>query len=118
MAYVDGFLLPIAKSKLAAYKRVSKKAGKAWMKLGALEYRECVSDDLDPKGGKVFTRGVKLKKGEVVFFSWIVYKSKADRNRINKKVMALPEFANSDPSTMPFDMKRMGWGGFKVAVDL
>lgn len=116
--YVDGFLLPIPRNKVAAYRRISKKAGKAWKRLGALEYRECMSDDLDPRGSKPFVRGVKLKRGEVVFFSWIVYKSKADRNRINKQVMALPEFANMTEKSVPWDMKRMGWSGFKIAVDL
>lgn len=118
MAYVDGFLVPVPKNKVSEYRRIARKAGKAWMKCGALEYRECMADDLNPRAKLGFPRGVNLKKGEVVFFSWIVFKSKADRNRINKKVLALPEFVNMDPKDMPVDMKRMLYGGFRAVVDL
>jgi uncharacterized protein YbaA (DUF1428 family) len=118
MAYIDGFLVPVPKSKVAAYMKMSRKAGREWKRFGALEYRECVADDVNPKMLKLFGGGIKLKPSETVVFSWIVYKSKADRNRVNKKVMALPEFANMDPAKMEFDWKRMGYGGFKVQVDL
>lgn len=118
MAYVDGFVLPVPRRKLAAYRRIARMGGKAWKKEGALEYRECVADDVRKEIMPGFARGLKLKPGEVVVFSWIVYKSKADRNRINKKVMSLPEFVNMDPADMPVDMKRMLYGGFKTIVDL
>ena len=118
MSYVDGFVLPVPKSKLAAYRRMAKKGGTIWKEHGALEYHECVADDVKPGKTTSFPQAVKLKPGEVVVFSWIVYKSKADRNRINKKVMADPRLANMmDPNKMPFDMARMGWGGFKPIVE-
>ncbi len=119
MAYVDGFLLVIPARKLAAYRRISAKAGKVWKEYGALEYRECIGDDLAQKGAATFQKRVKAKRGEVVVFSWIVYKSKADRKRVLKKVMADKRLANMmDPKDMPFDMKRMSYGGFKVIVDM
>ena len=119
MAYVDGFLLVIPARKVAAYRRISVKAGKVWKEYGALEYRECVGDDLAMKGSATFQKRVKAKRGEVVVFSWIVYKSKADRKRVLKKVMADKRLANMmDPTDMPFDMKRMSYGGFKVIVDM
>jgi uncharacterized protein YbaA (DUF1428 family) len=119
MAYVDGFLLVIPARKVAAYRRVSAKAGKVWKEYGALEYRECVGDDLPTKGSATFQKRVKAKRGEVVVFSWIVYKSKADRKRVLKKVMADKRLASMmDPNDMPFDMKRMSYGGFKVIVDM
>jgi uncharacterized protein YbaA (DUF1428 family) len=119
MAYVDGFIVPVPKRKLQAYRRMSQKAGKIWREHGALEFRECVADDV--KWGKrtSFPRSVKLKPGETVFFSYIVYKSKADRNRVNAKVMKDKRLASMmDPKAMPFDAKRMIYGGFKVMVDL
>ena len=119
MPYVDGFLLPLPKKNLAAYRRMSRKAGKIWREYGALEYRECVGDDMNVKGVKTFPKQLKPKGGETVVFSWIVYKSRADRDRINKKVMKDPRMAASMGSEpMPFDMKRMVYGGFKVLVDL
>jgi uncharacterized protein YbaA (DUF1428 family) len=120
MAYVDGFLLPVAKRKVEAYRRMSQKAGKVWREHGALEYRECVGDDLKVKGMTPFPRRVKLKPGETVVFSWIVYKSRAHRDRVNAKVMKDPRLAKmmEDPDAMPFDVKRMAYGGFKVLVDL
>ena len=116
--YVDGFLLPVPKKKLDAYRRMSAKAGKVWRELGALEYKECVGDDLDVKFGAPFTRAARTKPGETVVFSWIVYKSKAHRNRVNAKVMKDPRIAKMmDPKDMPFDVKRMAMGGFKTIVD-
>ena len=118
MNYVDGFVVPVPKKNLAAYRRMARKAGKIWMEHGALEYKECIADDV--KKGKItsFPQSVKLKAGETVVFSWIIYKSRADRDRINKKVMKDPRLADMmDPESMPFDSKRMFWGGFKVAVD-
>ena len=94
MSYVDGFVLPVPRNKLAAYRRMAKKGGKIWLEHGALEYRECVADDVKPGKTTSFPQAVKLKPGEVVVFSWIVYKSKADRNRANKKVMSDPRLAD------------------------
>jgi uncharacterized protein YbaA (DUF1428 family) len=119
MSYVDGFVVPVPKKNLPAYRRLARKAGKIWREYGALEYVECVADDV--KSGKVtsFPQSVKLKRGEVVVFSYIVYKNRAQRDRINAKVMADPRLKGLDPaSSMPFDGKRMFWGGFKVIVDL
>ena len=119
MAYVDGFVVPVPKRKLAAYRAMARKAGKIWKEYGALEFRECVADDV--KWGKrtSFPRSVKQKAGETVVFSYIVYRSRADRDRINKKVMSDKRLAASmDPKTMPFDAKRMIYGGFKAIVDL
>ena len=119
MAYVDGFVTPVPKRKLEEYRRMSRKAGKVWRDHGALEFRECVADDV--KWGKrtSFPRAVKQKAGETVFFSYIVYKSRADRDRVNAKAMKDKRLASMmNPKTMPFDAKRMFWGGFKVVVDL
>jgi uncharacterized protein YbaA (DUF1428 family) len=119
MRYVDGFVLPIPKRKLQAYRRIAQKAGRVWREHGALEYRECVGDDLHIKGVLPFPRLVRLKPGETVAFSWIVYKSRAHRDRVNAKVMKDPRLAKlMDPKAMPFDMKRMAYGGFKTLVDL
>lgn len=119
MAYVDGFVLPVPTANLAAYRRMAKKAGAVWREHGALEYHECVADDV--QSGKVtsFPQSVKLKDGETVVFAWIVYKSRKDRDRINAKVMADPRLASMmDGKNMPFDGKRMFWGGFKTMVSL
>ena len=118
MRYVDGFVLPVPKKNLQAYRRLAQKAGRIWREHGALEYRECVGDDLDVKVGMPFPRSIKLKRGEVVVFSWIVYKSRAQRDRVNAKVMKDPRLANMDSKSTPFDFKRMTYGGFKVLVDL
>ena len=119
MPYVDGFVLPVPKNKLDVYRRISQKAGKVWREYGALEYRECVGDDLNIKGTKTFPRLVKPKPGETVVFSWILYKSRAHRDRVNAKVMKDKRLAKMmDPKAMPFDMKRMSYGGFKTLVDL
>jgi uncharacterized protein YbaA (DUF1428 family) len=119
MRYVDGFVLPVPKKKLQAYKRIAQNAGKIWREYGALEYVECVGDDLNVKGMKSFPRLVRPKPGETVVFSWIVYRSRGHRNRVNAKVMKDPRMAKMmDLGPMPFDMKRMVYGGFKTLVDL
>ena len=118
MAYVDGFVTPVPKKKLAAYRRMSQKAGKVWRDLGALDYKECAGDDLKVKFGVPFPRMMKVKPGETVVFSYIVFKSRAHRDRVNAKVMKDPRLAKMmDPKAMPFDLKRMVYGGFKVLVD-
>lgn len=116
MRYVDGFVIPVPKKNVQAYRRIALKAGKIWREYGALEFRECVGDDLAVKGMMPFSRRLKLKPGETVMFSWIVYKSRAHRDRVNAKVMKDARLANMDPKTMPFDVKRMLYGGFKVLV--
>jgi uncharacterized protein YbaA (DUF1428 family) len=116
MSYVDGFVLPVPKKNLAAYRTMAKKAGKIWMEHGALEYHECVADDVKPGKLTSFPQSVKLKKNEVVIFAYAVYKSRKDRDRIMTKVMNDPRLANMTPQTMPFDAKRMFWGGFKTLV--
>jgi uncharacterized protein YbaA (DUF1428 family) len=119
MSYVDGFVVPVPKKNLQAYRSMAKKAGKIWMEHGALEYIECVADDVKPGKLTSFPQSVKLKPGETVVFSWIVYKSRAHRDRVNKKVMKDPRMAAMmDPKAMPFDMKRMFYGGFKTLVGL
>ena len=119
MAYVDGFLLPVPRRKLALYRRMARTAGKVWMELGALEYRECVGDDVKGKSAAPMRKGIRLKPGEAVLFSWIVYKSRRDRDRINQAVMKDPRILRiSEMSKHAFDMKRMGYGGFKVFVGL
>jgi uncharacterized protein YbaA (DUF1428 family) len=119
MRYVDGFVVPVPKKNLQAYRKMAKKAGKIWKEYGALEYVECVADDVKPGKLTSFPQSVKLKPDEVVVFSWIVYKSRGDRNRINKKVMADPRLTGMmDPKDMPFDGKRMFYGGFKSIVEL
>ncbi len=119
MSYVDGFLVPVPKKKLAAYRSMAAKAGKIWREHGALEFRECIADDVSWGKRTSFPRSVKQKSGETVFFSYIVYKSRADRDRINAKVMKDKRLAKMmDPKAMPFDAKRMIWGGFKTVVDL
>ena len=117
MSYVDGFVLPVPKKKLEAYRRLAKKAGKVWRDHGALAYMECVADDVKPGKITSFPQSVKLKTGETVVFAWIVYKSRAHRDRVNAKVMKDPRIAAMcDPKNMPFDGKRMIYGGFKKLV--
>jgi uncharacterized protein YbaA (DUF1428 family) len=116
-AYVDGFLLPVPKRKIAVYRQIARRAGKIWLEHGALEYRECVGDDLKSKFGRPFAKAAGLKSGETAVFSWIVYRSRADRNRVNKKVMSDPRIAKMMQVTQPFDVKRMSMGGFRVIVD-
>jgi len=117
--YVDSFVVPVPRKNLTAYKKMAKLSGKIWLEHGAIDYVECMAEDV--KSGKLtsFPQSVKLKKGEVVFFSWATYKSKAHRNRVMKKVMADPRFAPyMKPGNMPFDGKRMFWGGFLPVVKL
>jgi uncharacterized protein YbaA (DUF1428 family) len=116
MAYVDGFVLPVPKRKLAAYRRMARKAGKVWKAHGALDFKECVADDVKRGKWTSFPRAVKLKPGETVFFSYIVYKSRRDRDRVNAKVMKDKRIAGMDMKNMPFDARRMIYGGFKVVV--
>jgi uncharacterized protein YbaA (DUF1428 family) len=116
MSYVDGFVVPVPKAKLAAYRALARKAGKIWMEFGALQYVECVEDDVKPGKRTSFPQAVKLKPDEVVVFAWIVYRSRAQRDKINKRVMADPRLASMAGKDMPFDGKRMFWGGFKTAV--
>lgn len=119
MAYVDGFVLPVPKKKLKDYARISRIAGKVWKEYGAIDYHECVADDVKPGRWTSFPRSVKLKKDEVVVFSWITYKSRKQRDSILKKVMKDKRLRETmDPKTMPFDTKRMFWGGFKSFIDL
>ncbi len=118
MRYVDGYVVPVPKKKLAVYRRMAQKAGKVWRDHGALEYIECIADDVKPGKHTSFPQSVKLKAGETVVFAYIVYKSRADRDRINAKVMKDPRLADMmDPKALPFDGKRMFWGGFKVMVE-
>lgn len=115
--YIDGFVLPVPKKKLQVYRRMAQKAGTIWREYGALDYRECVGDDLAVKMGVPFTRLAKLKAGETVVFSWILYKLRAHRDRVNAKVMKDPRISNMcTPNRMPFDMQRMAYGGFKTFV--
>ena len=120
MGYVDGFVLAVPKKNLRAYRLMARKTGTIWRKYGALDYKECIGDDLStPWGGVPFPRMVRLKKGETVVFSYIVYKSRAHRDRVNAKVMKDPYM--SDPKwkdrPMPFDTRRVTYGGFKIIVD-
>jgi len=117
MTYVDGFVVPVPKKNIDTYRRMSRKAGKIWIEHGALDYKECVGDDLNIKGVLSFTKGTKVKAGETIVFAFITYKSRAHRDRVNKKVMADPRLGGS-PTDMPFDHKRMMYGGFKAIVDL
>jgi len=119
MRYVDGFVLPVPKKNLGAYRRLARKCGKIWMEYGALEYVECVADDVKPGKFTSFPQSVKLKPGEVVWFSWIVYKSRKHRDQVNAKVMKDPRLAATmEPKAMPFDSNHMIYGGFRTMVDL
>ena len=118
MQYVDGFVVPVPKKKMAAYRRMAQKAGKVWRDHGALEYIECVGDDVKPGKHTSFPQSVRLKPGETVVFAYIVHKSRAHRDRVNAKVMKDPRLKSMmDPKALPFDGKRMFWGGFKVMVE-
>ena len=119
MPYIDGFLIPVPKKNLPAYRRMARKAGKVWMEHGALAYVECMADDVQPGKLTSFPQAVKLKADELVFFSWIVYRSRAHRDKVNRLVMADPRIAAmGPPNPMPFDGKRMFWGGFRPVVSL
>ena len=117
MSYVDGFVIPVPLKNLPAYRRMAKKAGKIWREFGAIDYKECIADDVKVGKYTSFPQSVKLKPGETVVFSWIVYKSRAHRDRVNAKAMKDPRLAPMmDPKTMPFDGKRLIYGGFKLLV--
>lgn len=118
MAYVDGFVLPVPRGNLAAYRRMARKARKVWIEHGALQYVECVADDVQSGALTSFPQGVQLRPDEVVVLAWIVYRSRAQRDRINARVMEDPRIAGMDPASMPFDARRMFWGGFKPLVQL
>ncbi len=117
--YVDGFVLPVPKNKVDDYRKLARKAGKLWMEYGALEYRECVADDV-PKGKVTgFPLSVKAKRNETVIFAYILYRSRTHRDKVNEKVMADPRMTEGwDPDDFPSDMKRMFWGGFETIVEL
>ena len=118
MTYVDGYVLPVPKKNLAAYRKMAALAAKVWRDHGALDYKECAGDDLGTKFGTPFTKVMKTKPGETIVFAWIVFKSKVHRDRVNAKVMKDPRISGSmDPKQMPFDPKRMAYGGFEVLVD-
>lgn len=116
--YVDGFVVPVPKKNVVAYRKLARKAGKIWKEYGALEYVECVADDVKPGKQTSFPQAVKLKPNEIAWFSWIVYKSRRHRDQVNAKVMKDPRLAAMGPDTMPFDGKRMIYGGFKAMVDM
>lgn len=117
--YVDGFVLPVPKKNLDAYRKMATKAGKVWKEHGAIDYRECVADDVKPGKLTSFPQSVKLKPNEVVVFSWITYKSRKQRDRVNAKVMKDPRIkAMGDMGSMPFDGKRMIYGGFTTLVEM
>ncbi len=116
--YVDGFVVPVPVKNLTAYRAMARKFGKIWIEYGALQYTECVADDVKPGKVTSFPQSVKLKPDETVVFSWIVYKSRKHRDSVNAKVMKDPRVAGMDPKSMPFDGKRMFWGGFQSIVSL
>jgi uncharacterized protein YbaA (DUF1428 family) len=118
--FVDGFVIPVPKKNVKTYRAIAAKAGKVWLEHGALDYKECVGADLNIKGMLSFTKLAKAKPTETVIFSYIVYKSRGHRDRVNKKVMNDPRLAKmmADGKTMPFDLKRMAYGGFRTIVDL
>ena len=118
MPYVDGFLLAVPRRKLNQYRRIARRAGGIWRKHGALEYRECVGDDLKTTMGVSFVRTARCKPSEVPVFSWIVYKSRRDRDRVNARVMKDPSMAPLMNAPMTFDLKRMAYGGFRIIVDV
>lgn len=114
--YADCFVIPIPKKGVPAYKKLATVAKKVWMEYGALDYKECVADDMHPDCGMPFPKLANLKRSETVIFAWVTYKSKAHRNRVNAKVMNDPRLTSIGPDSMPFDVKRMTYGGFKVLV--
>ncbi|TCV93953.1 uncharacterized protein YbaA (DUF1428 family) [Luteibacter rhizovicinus] len=117
--YVDGFVLPVPEDRLAEYRKMARRSAKVWREHGALEYWECVADDVKPGKTTSFPQSVKLKPGETVIFAWVIYQSKRDRDRVLKAVMSDPRLADlMDPKKLPFDGKRMFWGGFKPLVTL
>ena len=116
--YVDGFILAVHKKNLAAYRKIAQRAGKIWREHGAIDYKECIGDDMKSAVGIPFPRFAKIKKNEIVVFSWITFRSKAHRDSVNAKVLKDSRLCEGlDPKNMPFDCKRMTYGGFKVLVD-
>lgn len=119
MSYVDGYVLPVPAKKVDVYRKIASKAGRIWKEHGALEYKECVAEDTKPEFGVPFSKNMKLKNGETVIFAFVVFKSRAHRDKVNAKVMKDPRLTEGmDPKEMPFDMKRMVYGGFKTIVDM
>ena len=118
MRYVDGYVVPVPRKNLAAYRRMARKAGRVWRDHGALEYRECVGDDLDVTMALPFPRGLRLRHGETVLFAWIGFRSRAHRDRVNARVMKDPRLAAMTDVGAVFDAKRMLYGGFRVLVDV
>jgi uncharacterized protein YbaA (DUF1428 family) len=118
MAYVDGYVLPVPTARLAEYRRLARRFGRMWIEYGALAVTECAADDVQPGKLTSFPRAVQLKDDETVVISWIVFRNKRDRDRINRAVMADPRMAAVDPAAMPVDGQRMFWGGFKPLVEL
>jgi uncharacterized protein YbaA (DUF1428 family) len=116
--YIDGFVLPVPKANVEAYRQVAEGAGRVWREYGALAYVECVADDVKPGKITSFPQSVKLEPDETVVLAWIVYESREHRDRVNEKVMKDPRIAGMNPKTMPFDSKRMFWGGFELLVEL
>ncbi len=116
--YVDGYVLPVPRRKLAAYRAMARKAGRIWREHGALEYKECVADDVKPGKHTSFPQSVKLRPGEVVVFSWVIYQSRRQRDRVNAKVMKDPRIVAMAKKKLPFDGQRMFWGGFRTFVDM
>lgn len=116
--YVDGFVLPVPKQSVEAYRRMAREAGEIWIEHGALEFIECLADDVKPGEVTSFPQSVKLEPGETVVFSWIVYDSREHRDRVNENVMKDPRISGMDPKSMPFDAQRMCWGGFETIVEL
>lgn len=115
--YVDGFVVPVPKNNVNAYRRIAQEAGQVWREYGALEYVECIADDVKPGEVTSFPQSVNLKDDETVVFAYIVYESREHRDRVNQQVMKDPRMANMDPKSLPFDAKRMFWGGFEVLVE-
>jgi uncharacterized protein YbaA (DUF1428 family) len=118
MPYVDGFIVPVPKKNLDAYREVARKAGSVWKEYGALSYHECVADDVKPGAVTSFPQSVQLKPDETVVFAWITYESRAHRDEVNAKVMSDPRMKDQGPDAMPFDGKRLIYGGFTSIIDL
>jgi uncharacterized protein YbaA (DUF1428 family) len=119
MPYVDGFVVPVPKANIETYRKIAGRCGEIWREHGALEYRECIAEDVKPGKLTSFPQSVDLKEDETVIFAWIVYESRAKRDEVNDKVMKDPRMADMmKPDAMPFDGKRMIWGGFDMVIDL
>ncbi|MBB3060799.1 MULTISPECIES: DUF1428 domain-containing protein [Microbulbifer] len=116
--YIDGFVLPVPRKNLEAYRKMAEEAGEVWKEYGALEYIECVADDVQSGEVTSFPQSVQLQDDETVIFSWIVYESREKRDEVNEKVMKDPRIAGMDMQNLPFDGKRMFWGGFETIVEM